>query len=129
MEKITSISELKTAIQLLEIKKVKEMMLLKEQFNDTLISLKPSNLIKNKITDIVESPNLKKNIFSTALGLVAGYLSKKVMVGSTHNPIKQVLGTLLQVGITGLVAKNSDGIQSIASQLTSKFFKNKNQIN
>jgi hypothetical protein len=129
MEKITSIAELRISILLLEIKQANEMTLLKEQFNITIIGLKPGNLIKNKFHDIVSSPDLKENILSTALGLAVGYLSKKAIVGSTHNPLKQLLGTLLQVGVTGIVSKNSDGIKSVASKLIGTFLNKKSISN
>ena len=123
MEKITSLAELRATIAFLENKKEHELTLLKVQFKTTLISLKPTNLIKNKFSEIVSDPNLKENILNTVLSLATGYLSKKLIMGTTHNPIKQLVGTLLQVGVTGLVAKNSDGIKSTASQLLSFFSK------
>jgi hypothetical protein len=112
MQKITSSVELKTAILLLEIKRVEEMILLKEQFKITCENLKPVNLIKNKINELITAPDLKDKLLNSALGLVTGYLSKKVVVGATHNPIKQLLGTLLQLGVTSIVSKNPDGIKS-----------------
>ena len=60
------------------------------------------------------------------MSLTAGYLSKKVTVGATHNPLKQLLGTLLQVGVTSLVSKNSEGIKSIAGTLIN-YFSRKNE--
>lgn len=117
MEKISSVIELRESILLLEIKKANELKLLKEQFKITYESLKPVNLIKSKINELIESPDLKNNIINTTMGLAAGYLSKKALVGSTHNPLKQLLGTVLQIGVSSLVAKNSDGIKSTAITL------------
>ena len=121
MEKITSVSQLRDKILQLEYKQKNEAALLKEQFSITYEKLKPVNLIKNKINDIVSSPNLKENILNATLSIAAGYLSKKAVVGSTHNPLKKLLGTLLQVGVTSLVAKNGDEIRSTASNLISSF--------
>jgi hypothetical protein len=117
MEKISSVIELRESILLLEIKKANELQLLKDQFKVTYESLKPVNLIKSKINELIESPDLKNNIINTTMGLAAGYLSKKALVGSTHNPLKQLLGTVLQIGVSSLVAKNSDGIKSTAVTL------------
>lgn len=120
MEKITSITELRETILLLEIKQAKEKTLLKEQFTVTYESLKPVNLIKSKINELITSPNLKESILNGVMSLAAGYLSKKVAVGTTHNPLKQLLGTLLQVGVTSIVSKNSEGIKSTVMDLISK---------
>jgi len=125
MEKITSVEELKKAILLLEIKQANEAVQLKEQLLVTYESLKPINLIKKIFTDITSSPDLKKDLLGTTLSLAAGYLSKKAAVGSTHNPIKQLLGTLLQLGVTNIVSKNSDGIKIIGMKILNSFFHKK----
>jgi hypothetical protein len=127
MEKITSQEELRESIILLEIKQASQKKLLKEQFMITYESVKPVNLIKNKFNDIVSSPNLKENLLNAALSLAAGYLSKKVIIGSTQNPLKQLFGTLLQVGVTGIVSKNSDGIKSTAMDIIGKILRKKTQ--
>ena len=125
MKKITSITELKEAIFLLEIKQKNEAHLLKEQLMITYESFKPVNLIKNSINELITSPELKENILKTTLSLAAGYLSKKVVVGSTHNPLKQLLGTILQLGVTNIVSKNSDGIKSAFLYLINNFLSKK----
>ena len=129
MEKITSITELREAIRLLEIKQDDEKALLKKQFMVTYENMRPANLIKNKFNDIVTSPNLKENLLNAALSLAAGFLSKKAIVGSTHNPLKQLFGTLLQVGVTGIVSKNTDGIKSTAMNLIGNVFRKKRTYN
>jgi hypothetical protein len=117
MEKITSLVELRSSIHLLEIKQTNEKALLIEQFKITYESIKPGNLIKSKVNDLISSPNLKQNLLNAALSLAAGYLSKKAIIGSTHNPLRQLFGTLLQVGVTSLVAKNTNEIKSTAMNL------------
>ena len=117
MNKITTIAELKESIQELEIKQASDKALMVEEFKMTYENLKPINLIKNKITDIVTDPDLKKTMLDTTLSLAAGYLSKKMIVGSTHNPLKQLLGNLLQVGVTSYVSKNSEDIKSVVMSL------------
>jgi hypothetical protein len=126
MENIMSIVELRESILLLEIKKSNDLRLLKEQFKITYESLKPVNLMKNKINDLIESPDLKETLLNTTLSLAAGYLSKKAIVGSTHNPLKQLLGMVLQIGVSSMVAKNTDEIKSTALNLLNKFISKRN---
>ncbi len=126
METITSSTELKKAIQLLEIKQTEEGIMLKEQCKITYDSLRPLNLIKSTIKDFV-TPDLKGNLLNSAMSLAAGYLSKKAVIGSTNNPLKQLLGTALQMGVTGLVSKNTDSIKSVALNIIGSFFKKKNE--
>lgn len=125
MVKITSITELRESIVQLEIKQLEEQRLLKEQFMVTYERMKPVNMIKNSIKDLITSSDLKDNLFSTALGLAAGYLSKKAVVGSTHNPIKQILGAFLQLGVTNVVTKNSGEIKDVLLSLISSFLPKK----
>ncbi len=125
MEKITSEVDLKKKILLLEIQQENEWKQLKEQLLNTYESLKPVNLIKKSLFDLTTSSDLKGNLLSTTLSLAAGYLSKKVVIGSTNNPLKIILGTILQVGVTNLVSKNSNGINALGMKLLSAFFHKK----
>lgn len=128
MGKINSLMELNESIRLLELKQAEDANLLREQFMETYENLKPVNLIKNSVKDFVSSPDFKENILKTTLGLAAGYLSKKAIVGSTHNPLKQLLGTFLQMGVANLVSKNSDGIKSLGLSLFKNFIKQKSTV-
>lgn len=113
MENITSIAELKKAIQLLEMEQAITRQLLIDQFLLTYESLKPVNILKNTLKDISSSPYLIENIIGTALGLGTGYLSKKIIVGASGNIIRKIFGSVLQFGVTNLVAQHPDAIKSI----------------
>jgi hypothetical protein len=123
MKKITNAAELKDAILLLEIKQKNEAQLLKEQFKATVESLKPVNLIKKSLKDLVSAPELKEDLLATTLSMAAGFLTKKLVIGATQNPIKQIIGTLLQMGVTSIASKNSDEIKSKLIDLINMFRK------
>lgn len=128
MEKITSVEELRQAIRLLEIKQEMEGKLLREQFKITYESLKPLNLIKNTFKDLVATPDLQGKFLNTTLGLAVGYFSKKIAIGSTHNPLKQLFGNILQTGVSNIVSKNADGIKSTTLNLITHFFGKKDSV-
>ncbi|MCX6254063.1 MAG: hypothetical protein NTV31_06240 [Bacteroidia bacterium] len=117
MQNITSISELKNAIQLLEVDQAIKGQLLKEQFYITYESLKPINLLKNALSEVSTSPYLIDNILGTTMGLVSGYLSKKIFIGSSGNIIRKLIGSVLQFGITNVVAKHSDAIKAFGQAI------------
>lgn len=125
MNQINYISDLKAAIHLLEIKQANEKQLLREQLKITAESLKPVNLVKHTLSELTTSPEIKESLLSTVIGLATGYLSKKIIIGSTHNPIKQFLGYILQLGVTGVASKNADDIKSVISGLIGKIFRKK----
>lgn len=122
MQKINTSAELKVAIEYLELKKTIDMLELKEQLLLTYDSIKPANLIKSTFTELVKDPDFKGDLLNASVSIASGFISKKLVVGSTHNPIKQLFGTLIQMGVTSLVAKNADGIKSTAKSFFSGLF-------
>jgi hypothetical protein len=125
MQNITSTADLKDAIQLLEVDQEIKGQLLREQLYITYESLKPLNLLKHTLKEISSSPYLIDNISGSAMGLVSGFLSKKIFVGASGNLIRKLIGSVLQFGITNIVAQNSDVIRSIGQALFHHFIRKK----
>jgi len=115
MEKITCAAELKIVIQNLEFEQEVQGQLLKEHFFLTFDSLKPANLIKNTLQDITSSPYLLDNMLGSVMGMFSGYLSKKIAVGTSHNLFRKMAGSLLQFGVTNIVAQHSDILKSVGN--------------
>jgi hypothetical protein len=128
MQNITSSAGLKDAIQLLEVEQKIRGQLLKEQLYVAYESLKPLNLLKHTLKEITSSPYLVDNISGTAMGLVSGFLSKKIFVGASGNLIRKLIGSVLQFGITNVVAQNSGVIKTVSQTLFHHFF-HKNELN
>ncbi|HLP16624.1 MAG TPA: hypothetical protein VK470_10225 [Bacteroidota bacterium] len=78
---------------------------LKYQFQEALESLKPKNLAHTAVVRITESPGVRHSMFSALTSLVTGYISKRLLLGSTRNPFKKALGAVLQAGVTTAVAR------------------------
>jgi hypothetical protein len=78
------------------------------------------------LKNISASPNLVDNILGTTVGLATGYLSKKIVVGTSANLIKKLFGTVLQFGVTTLVAKHPEAIKSIGNYIIKKLPLRKN---
>lgn len=109
--------ELKEAIGLLKKKQAIELRLLKDQLNTVHESIKPANIIKNAFHQVTSAPDIKNNIIGGIIGLASGYVSKKIFIGGSHNPITKILGTLVQMGVGNVAAKNSDTIKSIGEKV------------
>lgn len=107
MKKITKTAALNEAITLMQHHQDVELDLLKSQFRDTYESLKPINIVKTGIKEMVSKSGLKGDLLKIAIGLTAGFLSKKFMVGSSHHPIKRMLGSLLQYAVANVVVNDS----------------------
>ena len=106
MKRKTS-EELKSAIALLELKKVGEGIAIKQQFSIVADSLRPVNLLKKSIHEIAGSIDLKDQLIHTGAGLLAGYLTRKVVVRSSTNPFVRLAAVALQYGVTNYISDNS----------------------
>jgi len=125
METITSIAELKTAIQVLEFEQMIKRQQLKDQLLLTHESLKPVNLIKSTLSEVASSPYLIDNILGATMGLASGYLTRKLVVSGSHNIFKKILGSVLQFGVTNLVAQHTDPIKSVGQYIYQHFLHKK----
>ncbi len=113
METINSTSNLSEAIQELEARQAEEGKMLKEQVNLAYENIKPINLIKNTFKEALASQDLRADIINLSLGLITGYVSKRVFSGLEDSPLKKLLGTSLQFGITLFIVNNPGTIQAI----------------
>lgn len=120
-----TIKELNASILLLETRRELEFISLKEQYKATYESLKPLNLIKNTFKDLTSAPDFKEDLINASISLASGYFSKKIAIGTTNNPFKQLVGSLLQMGVTAVVAKNADGIRTKFIDVVSLLIKKK----
>lgn len=121
MKKKYTIHGLQESILLLETKQHNEKDLLKEQFRLSFDSLKPINLIKDAFEDLTNLSGLKGNALDASLSIATGYLSKKIVVGSSGNVFKNIFGSIVQVAVTSMALKNADEIKSMASRLKTYF--------
>jgi hypothetical protein len=128
MQHITSSPDLKNAIRLLEVEQSIKAQELKDQFYITLDTFKPVTIIQNALHDISTSPHLIENILGTAMGIASGFLTNTIFVGASGNMIRRLLGSVLQFGVTNVVAQHPDTIKSYG-QMILQFFLRKREKN
>jgi len=128
MKSITSSAELKDAIQQLEFETTIKGQLLKEQLLLTHESLKPVNLIKSALSEVASSPYLVDNILGASVALATGYISKKIIIAGSGNVIRKLFGSILQFGVTNVVAQHTDTIKSVG-QFIYQHFLHKKEMN
>lgn len=116
-----------TAISLLKVKQTMELQVLREQFHIIYDSLKPINLLKSALTEVTNAPDAKNNIVNSIIGLTTGYLSKKLLFGGSHNPVKKIVGSLLQFGIANMVAEHADAIKASGEGLLYRVLNYRNE--
>jgi len=128
METISTSEELKKAIQILEYEKDRKGELLKAQFHSINESLKPFNLIKSTISEVASSPYLIGNVLGAVVGLASGYVSKKIVTGGSANILRKLFGSVLQFGVTNVVAHRTESIKSFGQNIF-RYFRRKKETN
>lgn len=103
-QKITNTAELLEAIARLEQKKEEQEVELHQKYREVIHDLKPQNILKNTFFKFQSSSPLVQGLFRIALGLGTGYLSKKMITKGSASTFKNLLGTLFEYGIAGLIA-------------------------
>lgn len=114
MQKLTAAEMLKKSISVLECRQLEEGDLLMEQLKATFESLKPMNILRKMFNDITAPSELKDNLVQTAAGLLSGYISSKLLVRSSRNPLLRLAGVVVQYGVTNFISRNSDTIKAIS---------------
>lgn len=123
MKKGAESNALAEAINMLRTKRELELVALRDQFHLTYESLKPINLIKHTFKEAASATEIKEGMLHNIVGLTTGYLSKAIFIGSSVNPVRKIVGTLLQLAVAVLVSKNSDSIKAAGKNILNKVFK------
>jgi hypothetical protein len=99
--------------------------LLIKQFQLTYDSLKPVNLLKSTLSEVASSPYLIDNIIGASVGMASGYLSKKIVVAGSDNKFRRLVGSILQFGVTNLIAKNPEALKPLSKFIYQHVFLHK----
>ena len=124
MQKITGAESLRTAILLLEQRQIEEEKLIREQFSVTYASLKPVNILRKVFKDMTAPSHLRDDVVQTITALVTGYISRKMVVRSSRNPILRLGGMFVQYTVTKFVTKNAETIENLGVYYIKKLFGN-----
>lgn len=126
---INNTADLKAAIDKLESESLVQKTVITAQYYTTLESLKPMNLLKSSFNKVVRSPGLVENILNATVGLGAGFLSKKMLIGKSTSVLKKLLGSAVEFGVAGLIAKNYGTIKNTGVGIFNKIFHSKQGSN
>jgi hypothetical protein len=127
MENVSAAVALKNAIQQLEVEQAISGQLLKEQLYFTYENLKPANILRNTVREVITSPHLVDDILGMAVGLVTGFASKKIVIGASGSLIRKLLGSITQLGITTVVSQHPEAIKSIGQYIFQRIFSKKDK--
>jgi len=117
MRKISSTAELKASIRELELKTQRQEQALKENAKSAAKSFRPLNLLKLGVSKFTTNPDMKTTAVNTFIGLAAGYVTRKLVVGKSRNIFRRTLGAAVQAGIIKYIHKKLPGWQQKPTRL------------
>lgn len=106
MQKISNLSELKASIKDLEMKTQQQELLLKDEGKSTVAHYKPVNLLRMGLQKVIKTPDVRYTIVNTFIGLAAGFIAQKIVVGKSRNIFRRTLGAAVQAALVRLAYKN-----------------------
>lgn len=96
------------AILKLEAQQNHQLMVLKNQANETLQSINPLQVLKHSFSEVKNSPEMKRTLFQAAISFAGGLITKRLLIGNTNSTFKNLLGYAIQFGMTKFIAKEVD---------------------
>jgi len=120
---IKSRDSLLEAIKRLEEKQKGQVDAIKKDMHSAYESLKPVHVVKTLVSELFTAPEIRKDIFHSGVGLGAGLLARKIVIGKSNNLFKRLLGYLVQVGVTNMVNSNEEEIESKGRNLIQRLIK------
>lgn len=96
---------LERKIYTLKIVRENEFNALKAQYFIVHNSFTITNIVHQGVTEFYKTATHKDNLFSTVTSILGGYLSKKMVVGNSTHPLKQILGYGIQIAVTKILSK------------------------
>jgi hypothetical protein len=125
MENQYTTESLKEAIKALEIRQAEEGQLVKEQLLNTYENLKPINILRNVIKEFYSTDKYKQDFVEIVAGMTTGFLTKKIVIGRSRNPLLKIVGLAIQFGITTLVSRKYNALKDSALHFISRFLDEK----
>jgi len=121
----TPYSDLKEAILALEKEQALKGQLLRDQVKATYESLKPLNLIKNTLSSLTESVEVKNSLFEILVAMTTGFVARKAISGNKpRSPLSQA-GVFLLTSLNSYISRNPEVIKSVGHYLIDLFHKTK----
>jgi hypothetical protein len=118
MKQISTSAELKAAIAELEKKREIQQLTIKGQIAQTKEALNPVHLIKNTFSHVAETPEIKKTLISTIIGIGIGYLSNKAVAFLKEDKLDRMIHNFIDQGLDKIEQKKPNGLLAQAVSLT-----------
>jgi len=118
---ITNAIDLRKSILQLEAKQKQELQLIKIDLEELMENLKPVNLVKQTLEDVIASKEIQADVIDLSLGTISGMLIKKMIVGKSNNTILNFTGKVVENFVSQKIIKERNTIHFLGSKFMSMF--------
>jgi hypothetical protein len=83
-------------------------------------NLNPSSIIGRMISPNTDKQDMEDQTISpvdNVIGIASGFLTKKLLLGATHNPLLKLAGYLVQAGVTELVSRHPEQVKRAGNKV------------
>ena len=115
--------DLEEAIIVLEKRKVTQKIALIDQFERTKSSVMPVNLIRNSISSLAHTPEVRDGAIKTVAGIGIGLLTKSMFLGTATPIIKSLVETAIEKGVQNGLSESTLAIKSYGKAIWHNLFK------
>lgn len=112
MGQINTQEELRRAIADLEKKKTMQEMVMKGQFEQVKVEMKPVNLVRNTFSRFAEILEVRKTLIDTIVGFGLGYIANKATKVMTEESLDNIVGNLVNNQVTRMEQNDPQGFIS-----------------
>lgn len=120
--------ELHARINELQIQAMEERLALKEEITEIITNINPIKLMTHGLKEIITSEEMKEGLFSLTMGMSAGYIAKKIVVGNSENAIQHIAGNVVGMVVSKNVAMHSDQIRSAGMLILKGIFSSSRNV-
>jgi hypothetical protein len=120
--------ELHARINELQIKAMEERLALKQEITEIITNINPIKLITHGLKKIITSEEMKEGLFSLTMGMSAGYVAKKIVIGNSENAIQHIAGNVVGMVVSKNVAMHSDQIRSAGMLILKGIFSSSRNV-
>jgi len=111
--KIYNAGDLRNAIVIMESEMDEQKRSLNEEINLLYQSFKPVNIVKDVISEVMTSEDLRANLLTATIGISTGYLTKKLIFKKSSSTLKSLTGNLIQYGLANLIIHPSRTLKTL----------------
>jgi hypothetical protein len=126
MKNIQSFEELELKIIAIESQIEIDKSKVKLAFDEFYLSFKPMNIIKSLINVSKDSSEVKDSVINTTVGISSGFMAKKAFELLSSGPLSKLIGSGIMIGVSNLMSKHPEYIQTALGKLVHVFQKKPN---